>query len=104
FDELTYSRINQLGEGDVTVTVNVDRNVKYMEVIPRNDKNYIYPELIYALCFWEGDWKSTEIKISEGNTLNYDYMPRNTVYWVKCFSEGKEERPFIYVNDSLVWL
>ncbi|MFI3262889.1 MAG: hypothetical protein R3Y26_08270, partial [Rikenellaceae bacterium] len=104
FDELTYSRINQLGEGDVTVTVNVDRNVKYMEVIPRNDKNYLYPEFAYALCFWAGTWKFSKIEICEDGSLYHDNMPRNTVYWVKCFTEGKEERPFMYVNDSLVWL
>lgn len=70
---------------------------------PMNDSNYIVPNNKYELFYWDNKWVSAGKKIANSDSLKYDNIPSETIYWLKCHSKGKEERIFTYENDIQIW-
>ncbi len=70
---------------------------------PRNDTNYVVPGNEYELLYWDGRWISAGRKTANDYCLNYKSVPSGTVYWLRCLTEGKEERIFTYDNDKQLW-
>lgn len=70
---------------------------------PRNDENYIIPGNEYELFYWDEKWVSAGQKIATDYYLNYKEIPSETMYWLRCLTEGKEERIFTYENNTQIW-
>ena len=71
--------------------------------VSRNDKNHIVPGNLYELFYWDFGWKSLGQQTATGNSLVYEKAPSNCLFYLKCYTEGKEERIFTYENGKQVW-
>ncbi|MCR8667541.1 hypothetical protein NO995_07605 [Aestuariibaculum sp. M13] len=69
----------------------------------RSDANYIIPGNEYELFYWDNGWVSKGVLVAKYDYLNYEDVPSGTIYWVRCLTEGKEERIFSYENGRQVW-
>ena len=74
-------------------------------VIPRSDDNDICPGSEYELfCFDGQKWSSLGYQRAEDNILHYDDIPLNTLLWLRNYTRGNNERPFIVKeNGEIVW-
>lgn len=74
-------------------------------VIPRSDDNDICPGSEYELfCFDGQKWSSLGYQRAEGNILHYDNIPLNTLLWLRNYTRGNNERPFIVKeNGDIEW-
>ena len=74
-----------------------------IEFSPRGDGNGIIPNSTYELFYYNNGWKSLGSKIASSAILQYSEVPCGALLWLKCQSEGKEERIFTYEKGKQVW-
>ena len=72
----------------------------------------IYKVQIKVLWFWitikefDGDdyydkgWKRIGTQVATANYLTFENVPANHIYWLSNLSNGNEELPFYYQNDT----
>lgn len=79
--------------------------VRYASVSPRSDDNDISPGSEYELfCFDGQKWSSLGYQRAEDNILHYDNIPFNTLLWLRDYTRGNNERPFIVKeNGDIEW-
>jgi hypothetical protein len=76
---------------------------------PRGDGNGIIPGYAYELLYFDGGWKSLGSKTAQTEksdkavVLQYPAVPVGALLWLKCHTEGKEERIFTYLNGKQIW-
>lgn len=71
--------------------------IKRIELIPRNDDNFVWPGQIYELQYLDsdGNWKSQGRKTADGHSIEFS-APDNALMILHNRSKGKEEQVFIY--------
>ena len=70
-------------------------------VSPRSDDNDICPGNEYELLFFDGNsWCSLGYRNAKENSLHYDNIPLNTLLWLRNYTRGTNERPFIIANNG----
>ena len=75
--------------------------VQYVNVSPRSDDNDICPGSEYELLYFDGkDWKSLGCRRASTNSLHYDDIPVNTLLWLRDYTRGTDERPFVIRDDG----
>ena len=80
--------------------VEIDR----ISYTPRGDGNDITPGDIHEFLYWGDDgWVSLGTQVANDIKLVYENIPKNTVYWVRNLSRGKDERIFTYENGKQIW-
>lgn len=74
-------------------------------VIPRSDDNDISPGSEYELLCFDGQkWSSLGYQRAKDNILHYDDIPLNTLLWLRDYTRGNNERPFIVKeNGDIEW-
>ena len=72
-------------------------------ICPRNDKNNIIKDLDYELFYWDRRWVSLGVKTAEDYYLVFNNVPQDALLYVKCTTEGKENRIFTYEKNRQVW-
>jgi len=79
--------------------------VPYVSVSPRSDDNDVCPGNEYELFYFDGiDWCSLGYKEAKGNSLYYEKIPINTLLWLRNYTRGNDERPFIVKdNGEIIW-
>ena len=93
---LSNFEINQPNGNWVGMDMEKPIEVKFISVSPRSDDNDICPGNVYELLYYDGkQWSSLGYQGAEGNSLHYDNIPLNTLLWMRNYTRGKNERPFI---------
>lgn len=102
---LSNFEINQPDGNWVGMDMGKPIDVRYASVSPRSDDNDISPGNEYELlCFDGQDWHSLGYQVAEVNTLHYDGIPLNKLLWLRNYTRGKNERPFIVKeNGDIEW-
>lgn len=102
---LSNFEINQPNGNWVGMDMNVPVKVHYASVFPRSDDNDICPGNEYELfCFNGEKWISMGYQRATGNSLHYDNVPYNTLLWIRNYTRGNNERPFIVRdNGEIEW-
>ena len=102
---LSNFEINQPNGNWVGMDMGKPTQVKYASVSPRSDDNDICPGNEYELLFFNGQrWRSLGYMRAESNTLLYDDIPLNTLLWLRNYTRGNNERPFIVKeNGDIEW-
>ena len=102
---LSNFEINQPDGNWVGMDMEKPTDVKYFSVSPRSDDNDVCPGNEYELLFFEGKgWRSLGYRLADGNSLHYDNIPVNTLLWLRNYTRGKNERPFIIrENREIEW-
>ena len=102
---LSNFEINQPNGNWVGMDMGKPIDVKYASVSPRSDDNDVCPGNEYELLFFDGNaWCSLGYRKADGNSLHYDNIPLNTLLWMRNYTRGNNERPFVlHENDEIEW-
>lgn len=87
----------------VRIEFDKPRHVKQIRFCPRSDSNFIIPGNIYELFYWDDKWISLGKQKASEFKLKYSNVPSGSLYWLKCLSEGNEERIFTYEKGKQIW-
>lgn len=109
----SFKRLNKASDGNLE-TYLTDKWVGYDFGKPekiysiryafRNANNKINVGDIYELYYYSKGWKYIDTKKANYNFLEFKNVPSNTIYWLKNISKGKEELPFLYINNKQVFV
>ena len=99
---LSNFEINQPNENWVGMDMGKPMVVKYASVSPRSDDNDVCPGNKYELFYFDGnEWITINGSvIAQDNSLHYDNLPTNTLLWLRNYTRGTNERPFIIKNNE----
>ena len=98
---LSNFEINQPNGNWVGMDMGKPMVVPYVSVSPRSDDNDVCPENEYELFYFNGrDWCSLGYERAKGNSLYYEEIPINTLLWLRNYTRGNNERPFIVKGDG----
>ena len=102
---LSNFEINQPDGNWVGMDMGKPTIVKYASVSPRSDDNDICPGNEYELFYFDGKkWSSLGYQRAEDNTLHYDDIPLKNLLWLRNYTRGNNERPFIVKeNGRIEW-
>ena len=94
---LTYYQVS--GCIDLWVGVDLYKPVKISKIgfAPRNDDNAIVSTDTYELFYQNGSegWKSLGRKPADADSLVYEGVPGNAVFWLRDLTKGREEQQFV---------
>lgn len=102
---LSNFEINQPNGNWIGMDMGKPVNVTQVSVSPRSDDNDICPGNEYELfCFDGNQWNSLGYRIAHDNSLHYDNVPVNRLLWLRNYTRGNNERPFIVrENRDIEW-
>lgn len=93
FNTFTSSRFVEV---DFQTPVSISR----IRFLPRNANNMIVSGDSYMLMYYDNGWKEYDILYAEHQFLDFEHVPRATLYWLRNLTEGKEELPFFYMDGK----
>lgn len=102
---LSNFEINQPNGNWVGMDMGTPIYVPYVSVSPRSDDNDICPGNEYELYYFDGmDWCSLGYQLADDNSLHYENVPINTLLWLRNYTRGNNERPFVIKNNKdIIW-
>lgn len=101
---LSNFEINQPDGNWVGMDMGKPAKVKYFSVSPRSDDNDVCPGNEYELFYFNGNnWRSLGYQKAESNVLHFDDIPLNTLLWMRNYTRGNDERPFIIKDGEIEW-
>lgn len=75
-------------------------SIASVRVIPRSDDNDVCPGNEYELLYWNGQsWEFLGNKVAVDNLLIFDNVPQNSLLWLRNYTRGWAERPFL-IDDA----
>ncbi len=106
-DILSYAHLPKSKDDKKPLWIGFDfgrqKRIYALGVCPRNDKNNIIKGLDYELFYWNKKWISLGIKTAKDYHLVFDNVPQNALLYVRCVTEGNENRIFTYEKNQQVW-
>ena len=98
---LSNFEINQPDNNWVGMDMGYPTSVFSASVLPRSDDNDICPGNEYELLFFDGKlWRSIgSRRVADDNKLHYNSIPIHMLLWLRNYTRGNDERPFI-VNEN----
>lgn len=102
---LTNFEINQPDGNWVGIELDSPQYIRNVSIVPRSDDNDVCPGNEYELfCFNGTGWDSLGFRIATDNYLHFDNVPTGTLLWLRNYTRGHDERPFILHDDgSIEW-
>lgn len=81
------------------------KQVAKIQLIPRNDDNFIREGDVYELFYNDGQrgWISLGIQKGTKAPALYYQAPKNAILWLKNHTRGREEQLFIYENNKQIF-
>lgn len=78
-------------------------DVRFVRIVPRSDDNDICPGNAYELFYWTDErWESLGFRAANDNVLHYDNVPSGALLWLRNYTRGWDERPFLVDSDGNV--
>lgn len=83
----------------------IPQKIKRVQLIPRNDDNFIREGDVYELFYNGGSkgWISLGEKIATNQPFLIYKAPKNAVLWLKNKTRGREEQIFIYERERQIF-
>lgn len=102
---LSNFEINQRNGNWVGIDTGCPIESVWASVSPRSDDNDVCPGNEYELLFFNGhDWESLGYRRANDNHLHYDNIPVHTLLWLRNYTRGNDERPFVIdENKAIEW-
>ena len=100
-DPLSYFLAENISD-DLYVDFGKRESLKSVDIIPRNDDNFIRIGDEYELFYYIGKgwgWKSLGLQKANSNFLRYE-VPDNALFWLKNKTRGYEEQLFYCNRDG----
>lgn len=70
---------------------------------PKNDGNFIIPNMEYELFYYDFGWVSLGKKQAKNFSIIFKDVPQNALLLLRNNTEGNEERIFTYENGEQKW-
>ena len=108
-DLLSYADLTKRPQSDhqkspwVGIDLMEKAEIAAIGICPRNDKNNIIKDLEYELYYWNNRWVSLGRKTATDYHITYDHIPENSLLYLKCTSEGNENRIFTWQGNGPKW-
>lgn len=104
-DLLTNFETDSLNGNWIGLDMEKATNVASVRIVPRSDDNDVCPGSEYELLFFDNsEWRSLGYLLADNNSLHYDSIPTNTLLWLRDYTRGNDERPFVVnENKELEW-
>lgn len=108
-DLLSYADLTKRPQSDhqkspwVGIDLMEKAEIAAIGICPRNDKNNIIKDLEYELYYWNNRWVSLGRKTATDYHITYDHIPGNSLLYLKCTSEGNENRIFTWQGNGPKW-
>lgn len=101
-DLLSYFSTGIAKEGNAWIGLDFGerRHITKLFFAPRSDVNYVKPNDIYELFYWDDEWVSLGKKTAQDYFVEYNGVPKNAVLWLRNLSGGIEEELFIYKDGK----
>ena len=87
----------------VGMEFNEQVKITRIKFLPRNDNNSIRAGDNYELFYWDGGWKSKGRQNAPGNSITFTHVPKNSLYWLRDRTRGREERIFTFQDNKQIW-
>lgn len=102
---LSNFEINQPDGNWVGMDMGKPIKVGSFSISPRSDDNDVCPGNEYELYFYNNrEWVSLGYRSAQDNCLDYDSIPLNTLLWLRNYTRGNDERPFVvHETGELEW-
>lgn len=84
----------------ITLDFGVPVQIEAIRYAPRNANNMIVIGDKYALYYYDKGWKHIGAQVATANYLTFENVPANHIYWLSNLSNGNEELPFYYQNNT----
>ena len=84
----------------ITLDFGVPVQIEAIRYAPRNANNMIVIGDKYALYYYDKGWKRIGAQVATANYLTFENVPANHIYWLSNLSNGNEELPFYYQNNT----
>lgn len=88
----------------VTMRLKEPQMICRIRFAPKNADNGIHRGEEYELFYWDGEWKSLGYRVPPYEYLEYRQVPRGALLWLRNYTSGKEEMPFILQDGRQVFL
>ena len=86
---------NTPDDGWTGIDLGTPQKITKIIYTPRNSANYIKNGQQYELFVSsKNGWESLGVQIPKADSLHYDNVPMGGLYYLKNYSEGKQERIF----------
>ena len=88
------------------IGIDLGKPCKLSKIIytPRNRDNFVRTGDQYELFYFGEDrWHSSGVKMAESDSLVFENVPSNVLFYLKNHSRGKDERIFTYKDGVQVW-
>ncbi|WP_436417386.1 discoidin domain-containing protein [Petrimonas sulfuriphila] len=106
FDGSTETSFDHNTPSDGWTGLDLGQPQKITEIVysPRNHDNYIKKGDRYELFISDrAGWSSMGIQIASSDSLRYENIPTEGLYYLKNHSRGTQERPFIMEEGKAVF-
>ncbi len=107
FDGKTETSFDHNTASDGWTGLDLGRPCKITKIIysPRNNDNYIKKGNTCELFTVSREgWQSLGAQTASSDSLRYDVVSGKGLYYIKCHSEGNQERPFILEDGKMIFL
>ena len=75
-----------------------------MVYLTRSDDNFIREGELYELYYWDdGRWVLHDRKTADRVYLDFEDVPSDALYYIKCITTGEQNRIFFYENGEQIW-
>ncbi len=89
---------------DVTLWLSEPQWVERLRYVVKHAENGITPGDIYILYKWgQQGWEEVWHQTAVTNSLDAGNLEVGALYWLRCFTKGKEELPFMVKADGTVY-
>lgn len=78
--------------------------IDQIRYLAAGDSHFVEVGKRYELFYWKDKWVSAGIKPASGISIEFQQIPSDAVYLLKCLDcENREVRPFTYEYGKQVW-
>lgn len=92
------------GYKTVTLWLQQPQVVERIRFAPKNADNGIRRGNRYELWYWEDGWISCGEQIPQYEYLEYENVPEGALMWLRNYTAGKEELPFLFKDGKQLFL
>ena len=78
-------------------------SIGHISYIKRGDGNDICPGETYELYYWADRWILHDTKEASDVFVEFDGLPANALYYIRCTTSGTQNRIFIYRKGEVEW-
>jgi hypothetical protein len=101
---LTFFDANEANGAWAGLDLGEPKAIRRINYVFRNDDNNIRIGDTYELFYWDDRWYPLGRQTAEKGMLEYKDVPVGALLWLRNYTRGREERPFVYTGGKQVFV